>query len=148
LDRTLLYKELLVLSYGGTCLSMIWFGFSLQRDFTVLLGCSCAAVGFFLTAILPLSLESSIEVTFPKVSGELSSALMMNSAQVFGVICILSMNPLMARKLYHEATVFLTALSGLAVCILFFFHPVYLRSKTENEFARGSMKVLTELDQQ
>eukprot|EP01126_Amoeba_proteus_P022281 TRINITY_DN2255_c0_g1_i10.p1 TRINITY_DN2255_c0_g1~~TRINITY_DN2255_c0_g1_i10.p1 ORF type:complete len:287 (-),score=57.62 TRINITY_DN2255_c0_g1_i10:102-962(-) len=131
LDRTHKYKELLLITYVGTVYSLIWFSLSLSPDHVILVACSCGAFGFFTTALLPLSLEGGVEVTYPAVSEELSSGLLMNSAQIFGIIFIVSVNALINNQMFHESTVFLTAWSALAALLLLFFEKHYYRLQSE-----------------
>jgi len=51
---------------------------------------SLCAIGFFLTAILPLCLDTSAEITYP-MPEVLPSNLLVSSAQVFGITEILVM---------------------------------------------------------
>jgi hypothetical protein len=57
------YKKALVVAYLGSGVSLIAFYFSVRPDFFGGLAVACGAVGFFLIAILPISLEMAVELT-------------------------------------------------------------------------------------
>eukprot|EP01125_Pyxidicula_operculata_P017726 TRINITY_DN6242_c0_g1_i1.p1 TRINITY_DN6242_c0_g1~~TRINITY_DN6242_c0_g1_i1.p1 ORF type:complete len:391 (+),score=22.75 TRINITY_DN6242_c0_g1_i1:21-1193(+) len=98
-DKTQKFKEILLIMYGGSFLCLVWFVFSIttKHQFIILAVC-CSFLGFFLTALLPPSLESAVEVTYP-VNEEVSSGLLMLSAQIFGIIFILGTSFLFHTRL-------------------------------------------------
>eukprot|EP01127_Copromyxa_protea_P020950 TRINITY_DN7080_c0_g1_i1.p1 TRINITY_DN7080_c0_g1~~TRINITY_DN7080_c0_g1_i1.p1 ORF type:complete len:436 (-),score=41.56 TRINITY_DN7080_c0_g1_i1:13-1224(-) len=136
LDRTYMYKEILSITYLGTALSLIWFRFALQPNSFLNLAFACGSFGFFVTALLPISLEAAVEATYPIVTEELSAGLMMASAQVFGIILILSLSPLIHNSDGHMAAVVMTALAGFSTLILIGFKPEYKRYN-EDHCRRG-----------
>jgi hypothetical protein len=66
----------------------------------------------------------------------------MASAQIFGIIFILSMNPLIHGNKEHEAVILLSVFGGLSTLILFWFKAEYKRYDAEN--APGRIVVVEE----
>lgn len=57
---------------------------------------------------------------------------MMASAQVWGIIFILAMNPMIRKREIHGATIVLSVFAGVAVLCLFGFKAEYKRFNAEN----------------
>jgi hypothetical protein len=51
LDKTKKYKEVLIVFYVGTALSVVLFGIFLNPKSEILVGISCGAIGFFMSGI-------------------------------------------------------------------------------------------------
>lgn len=127
LDLTQKYKELLFGFYGGTALSVVILGIILRPRQDILVGFLCGLIGFFITGILPLSLETAVEVTYPEVPEEYSSGLMMMSAQVFGITFIFILNTFVRHQWILESLILLSSASLVAFLSIVFIVPVYYR---------------------
>lgn len=159
LDRTYKFKEILIISYLGTCLSLIWFSFSLRPDSCKYLVSTMEFIfGSFVVGIVVCRSRifhysnsttvfgSSSRSYLPQsnryfsfiqdshlASEELSSGLMMAAAQVFGIIFILAMNPMVRSLKIHETTVMLSAFAGVSTLSLLWFKAEYKRFNAENQ---------------
>lgn len=119
-DKTKKYKLLLILCVLGTFVSMVYWTFTFKQDQTILICMGSSFLGFFMTALLPICMDISVEITFPLPEAIVSN-LLLASAQVFGILFICICTPLLAYvsiKAVNFTLLLATALS--AVLILFF----------------------------
>lgn len=72
-DRTRSYKLLLLITFAGCALAYALFALVLRPSRTVLVGVLCSCVGFFNTALAPVSLGKSKSVALDTRVTDLSS---------------------------------------------------------------------------
>lgn len=108
---------------------MVWFTFECVEDNMTMLVVCCAVMGWFMTGILPIAMDTSVEVTFPLAPATISNLLLM-SAQIFGIILIIAMTYLL-RLGIAPANWSLVAILLVASVLMFFFFPKYRRLDME-----------------
>lgn len=82
-----------------------------------------------MTGILPIAMDTSVEITFPLAPATISNLLLM-SAQIFGIILIVVMTYLL-RLGIAPANWSLVAILLVASVLMFFFFPKYRRLDME-----------------
>ncbi|XP_055013464.1 feline leukemia virus subgroup C receptor-related protein 2 isoform X2 [Boleophthalmus pectinirostris] len=89
LDKTKTYKQTSLAVYILSLSGMLVFTFTLHLGHLWLVFVTAGVLGFFMTCFLPLGYEFAVELTFPESEGT-SSGLLNCSAQIFGIIFIIS----------------------------------------------------------
>lgn len=100
----------------------------MPENFSVL-AAACSLMGCFMTAILPVGMDLSVEITFPVPEG-ITASLLMCSAQIFGIAFTLALTYLMQWNL-SAANWFLTAWAGFAALLFLFFRGENKRLQSE-----------------
>nr|CAI5840952.1 unnamed protein product [Callosobruchus analis] len=85
LDKTHWYKEVTLFIYLFSSVSIICLMYSLEGRSKILTYISCAIVGIFTNAYMPVGFELAIELTFPSEESTTTSMLLMMT-QILGVI--------------------------------------------------------------
>ena len=93
-------------------------------------------MGWFMTGILPIAMDTSVEITFPLAPATVSNLLLM-WAQIFGILFIVMMTYLL-RVGVTAANWSLVATLIVASLIMFFFYPKYRRLDIEHALSRPS----------
>ena len=81
------HKSLILIAMVGVTFSLLWFTLACQPNNYASLIAACGIYGFFISSILPVIFDLSVELTFP-LPELMSSSVLMISAQVFGIILI------------------------------------------------------------
>lgn len=131
LDKTKKFKEILIIFYCGTALATVTFGLVLNPQQEILVGIFSSLIGFFMSAIMPISFESAIEATFLEMPEELNTGLMMLSSMVFGVIFLVILNQFIQREMIRESLIFLSVSCFVAYLLLYLFEAKYKRYEAE-----------------
>ena len=108
-----------VLCFGGILLFVFVLFINVNTMWIMSL-ISCV-MGFVLTAILPISMEATVNTTFP-IAEAVSVGLILMSAQFFGVVLIVTMNVMFS--VLNSWTVpnwILVGCVGVSVLLIFFF---------------------------
>jgi len=130
-DKTKKYKILLLVTFGGTLLSLIWFILAVRPNNTIVLGFACGFLGLFVTAILPLSLEVAVECSYP-VPEAVSAGGVMMAAQGFGILFILVMDAIGKTGNLTIANWLLVGTMGLSCVMMCLFKEDYKRTQAES----------------
>ena len=120
-DKTKKYKLLLILCVVGTFISMIYWTFTFRKDQTTLICIGSSILGFFMTALLPISMDISVEITFPLPEAIVSN-LLLASAQVFGILFICICTPLLAYVSINAVNFTLLLATALSAVLILFFN--------------------------
>ena len=118
-DKTRAYKLLLIICVFGTMISMVFFTLVFDKMNSVLLCIAGGMLGFFLTALLPLCMDISVEISFPLPEAIVCNLLLL-SAQVFGIILISACTPLMAHvgvEWVNYTTIIILAISCVLILL-------------------------------
>ena len=115
------YRLALKSLFTCSALSMVIFFVSIEPNNQVMLGvCSCL-VGFFALPLLPVTLQTAVECTYP-IPEELSSACLVLFGNIVGIICTFSIQSLLDlehyRKFSNYNTVFTPSLLFVS-CTMF-----------------------------
>eukprot|EP00698_Gefionella_okellyi_P011384 TRINITY_DN2999_c0_g1_i1.p1 TRINITY_DN2999_c0_g1~~TRINITY_DN2999_c0_g1_i1.p1 ORF type:complete len:393 (+),score=89.75 TRINITY_DN2999_c0_g1_i1:434-1612(+) len=132
-DRTRWYKWLCFVALLGSTGCMAWFTLASVPDNRPTLAASCSMLGLFMTAILPVGMDLSVEITYPHPEAITASLLMM-SAQIFGIIFVVAMTVMQGLG-DHGITLaswFLTGCLGVVTVLILFFRPDYRRLAAEH----------------
>jgi len=87
LDKYGKYRLFLMITFFGTLASYIFFILCVRENEMGLLYFTAGLLGLFMTAILPVSLQGGVECSLPVPEG-FSGTMVMMSAQIFGILCI------------------------------------------------------------
>jgi FLVCR family feline leukemia virus subgroup C receptor-related protein len=90
-DKTRKYKLFLLICFACTAASLLMFAFFLEPDEFCLLTIASCLLGFFMTPVLPVSLELSCEISYP-IGEATPTGLLMIGGQVFGIGYVLLCN--------------------------------------------------------
>lgn len=105
----------------------------MKAENSILLGVTCGLLGIFMTSVLPISMEAvvdvnlvrnrilTLKVTFP-VAEELSTGLILMSAQIFGIALTLSMSYMLSSVGVKYSNWFLVGFMALASVLVIPFH--------------------------
>jgi hypothetical protein len=122
IDKWRIYQSVLSVGSAGALASMVLFFFGLPSNESWLIG-SAVAAGFFIIALLPVSFEAAVEVTFP-VNEATSAGLLIMCGNAFALIFVI------AFSLAPDPTTVLAAIliffAG-TLLNMFSFHPKYRR---------------------
>ena len=125
------HKHILLLFMCGAFFSMSWYTFSATQDNYVSLLGAFACLGFFLTALMPVSMDLAVEVAYP-VPDTLGPTLLLMSAQVFGIIFIFSLQDFHnGRDTVRDSNYIMTGGVAISALLLLFFKPSYNRINSE-----------------
>jgi MFS family permease len=89
-DKFKCYKWAMLVSFVSATIALSLFGIALKEDQFWKLFVLSGGIGFTMMPILPLCLETSVEITYPLREGT-PSGLLMNAGMIFGIIMIISM---------------------------------------------------------
>jgi len=128
-DRTRRYKLLLCIALFGSAGCMVWFTLASVPDNRVMVAICCSILGLFMTAVLPVGMDLSVEITYPMPEAITTSLLMM-SAQIFGILFIFVMTALQEVSMSGSSW-FLTAWTCVSALLMLLFKPEYKRVNAE-----------------
>lgn len=137
-DKLKKYKLLLVICVVGTFISMILWTFTFKEDNTVIICIGSSLLGFFMTALLPISMDIAVEITFPLPEAIVSNVLMA-SAQVFGIILIAICTPLLQYVSIVSVNFTILLASAISSCLILFFHTKSKRGLVESTMPSDSV---------
>lgn len=136
-DKYRSHKTILLIPILGTTLCMSWFSLAAEKsDNRISLGACSAFLGVFTTAILPVAMDTSVEITYPMPESVTASLLMM-SAQFFGIILIFSTSAIHESWGVQVGNWSLTIISLVSLFLMLFFRPEYKRMKAEEKAISG-----------
>eukprot|EP00002_Diphylleia_rotans_P038059 TRINITY_DN8598_c0_g2_i1.p1 TRINITY_DN8598_c0_g2~~TRINITY_DN8598_c0_g2_i1.p1 ORF type:complete len:496 (+),score=90.89 TRINITY_DN8598_c0_g2_i1:44-1531(+) len=130
------YKKLhyfVFLALLGSFLSMVWFSAAIGPGREWMMAVSQSLLGFFMTALIPVSLDLAVEITYPQPEA-LSTTALMAFSQVFGVVLV----QVMTAMLDHDPKAsnwFLTGALGFGCLLFAFFKGDTKRSNIESAHA-------------
>ncbi|XP_018571730.1 uncharacterized MFS-type transporter C09D4.1-like [Anoplophora glabripennis] len=85
LDKTHKYKEITFLNYLGSAISVFMLMYALEWKSMLLTYLSCAIVGVFTNAYMPVGFEFAMELTFPSEEST-TTGILMAMTQVLGAL--------------------------------------------------------------
>ncbi len=138
-DYTKRYKLLLCLSGLGGCASFAWFAINMLRHRTTIgmvMSCiSIALLGFFACPTVPLTLELSVETSFP-MPENVSASILNACSTLVSAVCVLSLD--MVKKdsktgSMQSALWICLGLLGVAIIPMFLFGSPYKRMEYEKQ---------------
>jgi len=138
-DKTHRYKEIMCAAYSGCFLSVLWFALSLVPDNNIILAICCSIIGFFFSAIIPITLGY---FSLCPVSEEVSSTLLTNAANLFGIALVVVLNFFVQtqnRDFIRIGNFLLAGLNALSILSIVFFKPTYRRLLIETEVLETSV---------
>jgi hypothetical protein len=97
----------------------------------IVLAISCGFLGFFVTAVLPLSLEAAVECSHP-VPEAISGGGVMMSAQLFGIFFIVVMDAIGSAGGLTVANWLLVGAVAISCAMLVFFKEDYQHDISQN----------------
>ncbi|CAG9856708.1 unnamed protein product [Phyllotreta striolata] len=90
LDKTHKFRIITVVIYLCSIASIVSFMFALESRIKLLTYVTCALVGFFTTAFMPVGFEYAMELTYPAEEST-TSGLLMAMTQIMGVVFTISL---------------------------------------------------------
>jgi nitrate/nitrite transporter NarK len=135
-DRLKRMRVMLIVFYCSCFLGVLLFQLTLQMaKFSILITVSFI-MGFVLTAILPLTMEATVNCTFP-VDEVVSVGIVVMAAQVFGIISIMGMQAIQsAAKSWLIPMWTLVGFIGLSLVLVLTF-------KAQDRRKEADQKVIT-----
>jgi len=132
IDVTRKYRESMIVAFICAAASFGWFGLMVEPDNDIPLAFSCAAVGFFMLAMLPVCMEAGVEYTHPTPEATVAG-VMMTLGSLCGVICLLVMEFLQEPD---EGSMWKSLIFGFSVSVCcagctLFLRPNYKRLEYE-----------------
>ena len=119
-DKTRKYKLLIIFFVLGSLLTSIFFTLFCQADQFYILIIVCSAMGFFMTGILPVCMDTSVEITYP-LPEAITANLLMISAQLFGIIITLIMTYLLhLGNVLYSNSFFVLGLLLSSILVIFY----------------------------
>ncbi|XP_037551297.1 feline leukemia virus subgroup C receptor-related protein 2 [Nematolebias whitei] len=106
LDKTKTYKQTTLAVYILSLVGMLVYAFTLNLGHLWVVFITAGVLGFFMTGYLPLGFEFAVELTFPESEGT-SSGLLNCSAQIFGIIFIISQRQIIEKWGNFPGNIFL-----------------------------------------
>ena len=122
LDHTKAYKTVLKLGMPIGLVAVTLFVANLKPDNWTFVAVSIGSLGFVMLPMLPVSLETAAECTYP-IPEDCSSALLMITGQLVGIPLIFGLDALIQERpkydgeVWTPAAIFLVA--AISVCVLF-----------------------------
>lgn len=117
--------------------SLVGMTLLLERGYFVWQCLVSAGLGFFMTPILPLTLELAVEITYPVGEATVTGMLMV-SGQLVGIGLIFLFNWMIDNHYYHESGWVATGLTGFSCAVMLLFTGRLKRREHEAaENARG-----------
>ena len=140
LDKTHVYRSFLKVGFCCGIGALIFMLAMLQPDNQAALTAAFAVMGLFMMPLLPITLETAVECTYP-IPEETSASLLMLMGNVVGFICIYSLQVLikMNPRFIDNPTVltpnavFLTSMVIFATAIILTYKGEYKRLAAEAE---------------
>jgi len=130
-DYTRRYKLFIFCTLLCSTGSLVGLTLLLERVSFIFLCFCCAALGFFMTPILPLTLELAVEVTYP-VGEAMVTGLLMVSGQVVAIALVLLFDWLINQKQYHTTGWIATGLTGFSCAVMILFTGKLKRQEHEH----------------
>ncbi|XP_050512589.1 uncharacterized MFS-type transporter C09D4.1-like [Diabrotica virgifera virgifera] len=93
LDKTLKFKAITIVIYMFSIISVVFFMYALESRIKWLTYLSCASVGLFTTAFMPVGFEFAMEMTYPAEEST-TSGILMAMTQILGVVFTISLGVL------------------------------------------------------
>jgi len=116
LDCTKAYKVVLKVGMSVALLGVIGFVLSLKPDNILWLSIAVGCLGFVMLPMLPVSLETAAEHTYP-VPEDCSSALLMTTGQIVGIPMIFGLDWMIDQRSTYDGNVWTPAAIFLVTCI-------------------------------
>jgi len=146
------YKRMLLIGFIGTGVSLVFLYFMMKSNNLYPLGAACGLCGFFSISMLPLALETAVEITlvisndqpihkrsntctfrYPEPEAT-SAAVMIFTGNVFAVIFTVLVSVLQNA---NANPMLLFATSFLGVLFIIFLKPDYKRLHFEQQVQKG-----------
>jgi hypothetical protein len=122
IDKWRIYQSVLSVGAAGALSSMVLFFFGIPSNEPWLIG-SAVSAGFFIIALLPVSFETAVEVTFP-VNEATSAGLLIMSGNIFAIIFVIAFSVAPSASTVLAAIIIFFAGTLLS---MFSFKPKYRR---------------------
>ena len=135
-DRTQKPKLLLIICMVGTCLSLAFWTACFQENQIYLLSFGACLLGFFMTALLPISMDVAVSISFP-LPESLSSNVLLACAQLWGIFLVSLCTPLLAYFSILSVNLTVLAISVIPAISMFFFKGKNKRQMLEHTFKQS-----------
>eukprot|EP00127_Corallochytrium_limacisporum_P002003 Clim_evm3s98 gene=Clim_evmTU3s98 len=151
LDKTHLYNPFLKGFTLASALVVIAFLLAIRPGMSGLLAFLCAAQGAFIVPLMPIAFEAGVECSFP-ISEDVSTGLLMSSAQLFGIIFIFVLTALVEAQpdygttyVFEPTYIVVTVWMVAMLLLIVFYRGRYLRLEAEQlELTNGTVSNDTE----
>jgi FLVCR family MFS transporter 7 len=141
LDQKHCYREALRIGYGTAFLTVWALFVALDRRSRVVIYVCFALLGFFMIPMMPATMESAAECTFP-ISEDDSVGLLMTSGNLVGVILTVALDGIISntsadlsgtKYVFGAQNMFIAAFSLTAFVSIWFFNGEYRRLARDNQ---------------
>ena len=147
LDKTHKYKLFLKLGYAISLFAVLLFVYALKPDNSAMVASSFGVMGLVMMPLLPVSLETGVECTYP-VPEESSSMMLMSVGNLLGAVFIYAYQELIdlrknyctetggfLKKMFNPAAILTLSVVCFASAFIFTYNGPYKRLEAEKQEA-------------